>query len=166
MHSSSSALTNTAVNAVRRSWFGARLLLACVGLTVAAVAASAANRTIAILAPTSAVAGSKIAVTVTASTDAGGGERIGFLHADYSVDGGTTWTGISYATNVGSVTSHSATITAGPGGSKVVIRVRVAFRGGKAGDVDLTGKPIAWDTSWNKWQEPPAKTATIAIETR
>jgi len=147
-----------------RTWLGAGLLL--VGLGMAGVAASAADRKVLITAPSTAVAGGQIVATVTAATDEGGGERIGFLHADYSVDGGATWKGISYATNEGTAVTHSATFTAGPGGSKAMVRVRVAFRGGKAGDVDYKGKPIAWTTTWDKWQEPPAKFLTIAIETR
>jgi hypothetical protein len=141
-------------------------LLAIVGLAMTGVSAVAANRTVNILAPASTTAGSKIDITITASTDAGGGERIGFLHADYSTDGGATWKGISYATNEGVTATHSATFTVGAAGSKALVRVRVAFRGGKAGDVDLTGKPIAWETTWSKWQEPPAKSASIAIVAR
>jgi hypothetical protein len=159
-------MTNSAINTVRHSnsfRFGWRLLLTVMGLAAAGVTASAANRTIGITAPASAVAGSKINVTVTAGTDAGGGERIGFFHADYSVDNGVTWTAISYATNEGTTSKRSATFTAGAAGSKAMVRIRVAFRGGKAGDVDFTGKPIAWESSWGKWEEPPAKTASIAI---
>ncbi len=150
----------------RRTWLGSWRLLVLASMAAVGVSAYAANRTIAIMAPSSAVAGSRVAVTITASTDAGGGERIGFFHADYSTDGGATWTGISYATNEGTAASHSATFTAGAGGSKALIRVRVAFRGGRAGDVDYTGKTIAWESSWGKWQEPPAKFTSIAIETR
>jgi hypothetical protein len=139
------------------------LLFAVLGLAGAGVAASAANRTVSITAPATAVAGSKVTVTVAAGTDAGGGERIGFFHADYSVDGGVTWTAISYATNEGTSSKRSATFTAGAAGSKAMVRIRVAFRGGKAGDVDFIGKPIAWESSWSKWEEPPAKTASIAV---
>jgi len=159
-------MISSTVNAVRAGAslrFGWRLLLTVMGLAVAGVTASAANRTVSITAPATVVAGSKVTVTVTAGSDAGGGERIGFLHADYSVDGGVKWTAISYATNAGTTTKHSATFTAGAAGSKVMVRARVAFRGGKAGDVDFSGKAIVWDGSWGKWEEPPAKNLSIAV---
>lgn len=138
-------------------------LFVVLALAASGSPAYAVTRNITISAPASVAAGSKVVVTVGASTDAGGGEHIGFLHADYSVDGGATWTAISYATKAGAKVSFKATITTGAGGSKVLVRVRVAYRGGKDGDVDYAGKPIAWTESWEKWQEPPAKTATIAV---
>jgi hypothetical protein len=146
----------------RRSWRSLGLLVV-LALAASGSSAYAVTRNIIISAPASVAAGSKVNVTVGASTDAGGGEHVGFLHADYSVDGGATWTAISYATKAGVKVSFKATITAGAGGSKVLVRIRVAYRGGKDGDVDYTGKPIAWTGSWDNWQEPPAKTATIAV---
>lgn len=138
-------------------------LFVVLALAASGSSAYGVTRNIIISAPASVAAGSKVNVTVGASTDAGGGEHVGFLHADYSVDGGATWTAISYATKAGAKVSFKATITAGAGGSKVLVRIRVAYRGGKDGDVDYAGKPIAWSGSWDKWQEPPAKTATIAV---
>ncbi len=44
-------------------------------------------------------------------------------------------------------------------------RILVAFRGGKAGDVDFNGTPIQWDGSWGKWESPPTKIATIDVVT-
>ena len=128
--------------------------------------ALAVGRSIEVSAPRGAVAGDTIDVTITARTDVGGGEQIGFLHADYSVDGGATWVGIAYEENIGAYNSRSLTIVTGAAGTKCLVRVRVAFRGGKAGDVDLTGKPIAWETSWTKWEQPPAKIASVAIRAK
>jgi hypothetical protein len=141
---------------------GPWLLAALLGLA-ATGPAYAINREVSVAAPISAVAGTRISVLVKASTDAGGGERIGFFHADYSVDNGTTWTAISYATNEGPATTHTATFKVGAAGSTTVVRVRVAFRGGKAGDVDFNGKGIEWQTTWNSWQAPPAKEFAIRI---
>lgn len=141
---------------------GSRFVLA-VGFAVSAAFAHAAGREITIQAPASAPAGSTVNITVTASTDAGGGEQIGFFNAEYSVDGGKTWTGFSYATNQGGAASHTATFKAGAADTTAQVRAMVAFRGGKAGDVDYTGKAIDWEKGWNKWQQPPAKLVTIKV---
>ena len=156
-------LARTSANRPKKSWTSLWLFLAALGTLANGLAAHAVTREITITAPTTAVAGSKVLISVAARTDAGAGERIGFLHADYSTDGGLTWTAITYTTNVGPKTSSSATIAVKQADTKVLIRVRVAFRGGKDGDVDFTGKKIDWEGSWNKWQEPPAKIASIAI---
>lgn len=160
MTSKSSALS---VNRPRKSLNSLWLLVAAFGLLATGLPAFAVNREITITAPSTATAGSKVTITAAARTDAGAGERIGFFHADYSTDNGVTWTAISYATNAGAKASYSATFTVKESGTKALVRVRVAFRGGKAGDVDFTGKPIVWDGSWAKWQEPPAKFAHIAV---
>ena len=152
------------VSRPRRSWIGRGLLLALMGMAVAGVSAHAANRTVEIVAPASVEPGSKVDITITASTDVGGKEHVGFFHADYSTNGGATWTGICYTANEGASAMHTATFTAGAAGSKAIVRVRVAFRGGKAGDVDLAGQPIAWDTTWSKWVEPPARFAYISVQ--
>jgi len=139
------------------------LLAAAVSLLATGLPAYAVTREITITAPATAASGTKVTITAAARTDAGSGERIGFFHADYSTDNGVTWTAISYATNAGAKASYSATFTVKEAGSKALVRVRVAYRGGKAGDVDYTGKPIVWDGAWNKWQEPPAKIVHIAV---
>ncbi len=150
-------------NAPRGSRPGKWLLFVFMGIVATGLPAYAVDREVSITAPASAVAGTKVTISVDASTDAGGGEHIGFFHGDYSTDGGSTWTAISYATDEGVTTTHAATFRVGAAGSKAIIRVRVAFRGGKAGDVDFTGKKIEWATTWNKWQMPPAKEMTILI---
>jgi hypothetical protein len=139
-----------------------RLLAAFFLLT--SVSAFAAKRTVTINAPTQVAAGAKLPVNVTASTDAGDGEKIGFFHAEFSIDGGKSWTGFSYDQKLGVSATRSVTIPVGAAGSQTKVRVLIAFRGGKAGDVDFTGAPIQWDGSWAKWQSPPAKTATIEVK--
>ena len=138
----------------------ARLLLSV--LALAAVPAFAVNRTLVITAPATARPGDSVHVDVTASTDASDGEQIAFFHPEYSIDGGKTWTPV-YAEKVGRATTRGFDFSAGAEGSKALVRVRIAFRGGKAGDVDFAGKPIAWGGSWGKWETPPAKHASISI---
>jgi hypothetical protein len=132
-------------------------------LILSAVPAFAAKRTVAIDAPARAVAGSKVMITVTANTDAADGEKIGFFHAEYSVDGGKKWTGFCYDEKLGVKATRAVTIPVGARGSQTKVRVLVAFRGDKAGDVDFNGAPIKWDGSWGKWESPPAKLATIDV---
>ncbi len=155
--------TQRSITNPQRTWTRLWLFIATISLIATGLPAYAVTRDIAITAPTTAEAGSKVAITVSARTDAGGGEKIGFFHADYSVDNGLTWTAISYSTSSGSKTSRSVTLSVKEAGTKALIRVRAAFRGGKAGDVDYTGKTIDWDGTWNKWQEPPAKIVSIEV---
>jgi hypothetical protein len=128
-----------------------------------AVPAFAVTRTVHIDAPAQTVAGAKMSITVLASTGASDGEHIGFFHAEYSVDGGRTWTGFCFDEKLGPIASRTAAITVGARGSQARIRVRIAFRGGQAGDVDFSGAPIRWEGSWGKWTSPPAKYATIEV---
>lgn len=132
-------------------------------LIFGAVPAFAAKRAVTIDAPARAVTGTKVMITVTANTDAGDGEKIGFFHAEYSVDGGQKWTGFCYDEKLGLKAVRSVSFPVGAKGSQAKIRVLVAFRGGKAGDVDFNGAPIKWDTSWKKWESPPAQLATIDV---
>lgn len=134
-------------------------------MTVAAVPAFAVNRTISITAPDSPKAGQPLQFTVTAATEAGDAEQIAFFHAEYSNDNGATWQ-TRYAENVGRKVTRQIDFQAGPVGSKALVRVRVAFRGGKAGDVDYTGAKIDWNGTWTKWGTPPAKVASITISAR
>ena len=48
-------------------------------------------------------------------------------------------------------------------GLPALVRVRAAFRGGAAQDVDFAGKPIDWGGSWGAWTTPPAKQVTISV---
>lgn len=140
-------------------WIG----FAVVGLAFTCAQAVAANRVVKISAPASAEPSTEIMVLLAVTTNAGGGEQVGFIHADYSIDGGTTWIGFCYAQNVGPTTKQAATFKTGLVGSKAVVRVRVAFRGGRAGDVDFNGKAIDWSGTWELWRGPPAKYVIIPV---
>ncbi len=139
----------------------ARLLVPLL-LLGAMPAFAAANRILNLAGPTVVRPGTDVQVMVTAGTDAADGEQIGFFHAEYSIDGGRTWTPV-YAENVGRTTSRPVNFKAGADGIQALVRVRLAFRGGKAGDVDYTGAPITWDGSWSKWATPPAKVHAITV---
>lgn len=132
-------------------------------LAVAVIPALAVERVVRIDAPVTAPAGSKITVSVLARTYAGDGEQIGFFHAEYSIDGGRTWTGFCYEEKAGLTATRLATITVGAAGSKALVRGRIAFRGGLAGDVDFKGAALKWKDSWEKWQSPPAKFTTTSV---
>ncbi len=137
------------------------LLLPLLLLAVAPV--FAVQRVFEIAAPASAAPGVPIEVSIHASTDAAPGEQIGFLHVQFSIDGGGVWTGLCYEQNLGPAVARRFSITIGPAGSKTLVRARVAFRGGAAGDVDYTGAPIKWQDSWEKWQRPPARRVETAV---
>lgn len=132
-------------------------------LAVLAAPLPAVERVVQIDAPPRAAAGSKVTVSTLVSTDAGNGEQIGFFHAEYSVDGGKTWTGYCYEETAGARATRNVTFPVGPAGSKALVRVRIAFRGGQAGDVDFNGAALKWKDSWEKWASPPAKIATITV---
>lgn len=137
-------------------------LLAAAFILAGAGSAMAANRTLTITAPSTVQSGAAVQVMVAASTDAADGEQIGFFHSEYSLDGGKTWVPV-YAENVGPAATRQIDFKAGAEGIKILVRSHMAFRGGKAGDVDYTGAPIAWSGSWDKWQAPPAKYLTIRV---
>ena len=133
-------------------------------LILAAVPAFAANREVTITAPAEVKPGTGFQAVVTASTDAGGGEQIGFLHIEYSVDGGKTWTSHCYEEKVGNSATRTVDLLAGIRGAKIIVRTRVAFRGGKAGDVDYLGGPIQWNETWEKWLSPSARVRIIYVK--
>lgn len=138
------------------------LLRSLLIFTLTAVPALAVIRTLSIDAPATAQSGSDVHITVAASTNAVDAEQIGFFQAEYSVDGGKNWTPV-YAEKVGRSAKRAIDFKAGPAGSQCLVRARIAFRGGKAGDVDFAGKPIAWADSWGKWATPPARHASIEV---
>ena len=144
----------------------ARVGLLLAALTVAAVPALAVNRVVRISAPSSVGAGTQLNIPILASTDAGGGEQVGFFHAEYSTDSGKTWVGFCFEEKVGAKATRFIRLTAGMVGSKIMVRARIAFRGGTAGDVDYKGSPIDWSNAWEKWQEPPAKSSSISVVAR
>ena len=150
-------------HAPAKSRFASWRRLAALALAASALPAFAVNRDVHITAPPAAVTGSTINITTSASTDATDGEQIGFFHAEFSTNNGASWTGICFDENTGASTEHSTTLKAGPVGSTVLVRLRIAFRGGKARDVDFNGKAIDWEGSWTKWGQPPAKFSRIPI---
>jgi hypothetical protein len=137
-------------------------LLAAALILVGAGSAMAATRTHTLTGPSTVKPGDTVQVLVAASTDAADGEQIGFFHSEYSTDGGKTWVPV-YAEKVGRAATRPIHFKAGAEGTKILVRSHIAFRGGKAGDVDHTGAPIAWSGSWDKWEAPPAKYHTISV---
>ena len=137
-------------------------LLALAFILAGAGSALAVNRTHTLTAPATVKPGTTVQVIVAASTDAGDDEQIGFFHSQYSTDGGKTWTAV-YDEKVGQTAIRPFELKAGAEGTKIIVRSHIAFRGGKAGDVDYTGAPIAWAGSWDKFQAPPAKYLTIRV---
>jgi len=123
---------------------------------------AAVERTVTITAPPAALPGTDVHVEITARTTARDGEHVGFFQAEYSVDNGKTWIPV-YAENLGKIEVRPVNFQTSPAGVPGLVRVRVAFRGGKAGDVDFAGKPIEWETTWGTWSTPPARQATIAV---
>ncbi len=128
--------------------------------------ASAVERILKIDAPGSVKAGESVGLVISASTDAGQGEHVGFLQAEASVDGGKTWRAICYLDKGGVKVVQPANLTPGAAGTAVLVRVRAAFRDGLAGNVDHTGAAIRWHGSWNDWTAPAAIHASIAVKGR
>lgn len=153
------------VSVCRRHQAGPRVLGWLV-LAALAVPVVAAERELTISAPATAAAGSEVSVSVEAATHLGGGEQIGFFHGEYSTDDGKTWSGFCYEQNKGSAMTRVVGIRAGAPGSRIVVRVRIAFRDGAAGDVDFTGAAIRWTETWNQWLEPPARSAIVSVVAR
>jgi len=143
------------------AWPRRGLLFATALLAVAP--ARAVERVLEIAVPAAAAPGVKMEVSIRASTDAGAGEQIGFLHAEYSIDSGRTWTGLCYEQKLGCTAMRRFSITTGAAGSKTLVRARVAFREGVAGDVDYDGAAVKWQDSWRLWRNPPARWAETLV---
>src|SRR5688572_5096017 len=124
----------------------ARLLLPLLLASAATAFAAAPNRVLGLAGPAVVKPGSGVTVVVTVSTDATDGEEIGFFHAEFSTDNGKSWTPV-YLEKLGRSASRPVNFQAGADGTTSLVRVRIAFRGGKAGDVDYSGAPIAWEGS-------------------
>jgi hypothetical protein len=125
---------------------------------------AAVERTLNIEAPETVISGRDFAVTISAGTDAGQGEQVGFLQAEYSIDQGRTWTAICYLEKAGAKVVQPASLKPGPAGSVVLIRVRAAYRDGLAGDVDHTGAAIRWREWWANWVAPAAMHAQVPVK--
>lgn len=123
----------------------------------------AVERTVELHGPATVAAESALTVTISARSDAGQGERIGFFQAEASSDGGQTWQPVCYLDNLAAETRQTVSLTAGAAGTVLKVRVRVAFRDGLAGDVDFRGAAIRWTETWGQWREPPAKSLAIAV---
>ncbi len=142
-----------------------RLILGVCFLGCASVGL-AVERVLRIEAPAEAVADESVAVALVAGTKAGAHEQVGLLHVDVSRDGGGTWEGLRYLDNLGAETRQEFSLKMGPVGSVLVLRARVAFRGGLAGDVDVTGAAIRWHDVWADWLEPTTRRGVIRARER
>jgi hypothetical protein len=141
-----------------RATLGLALILGFTGSALAAV-----NRVFVLTVPAAVPAGGKVDVAVRMSTDAGEGEAIAFMQAEYSIDGGRTWTSSWAEQDLGTTSDRGFSFSAGAAGTECKVRVRVAYRGGVAGAVDCAGAAIRWFDTWKNWHEPPAKSATIPV---
>lgn len=136
------------------------------GIVIVRYLTPTVNRSVNISMPATPIyAGQSLSIQASASTDATDGEQIGFFHYEYSTNGGSSWNAVAYDVNVGGSATRTANFTAGAIGSTVMLRVRIAFRGGAAGDVDYAGNAINWSGSWNSWLTPPTKYGSAEIRT-
>jgi hypothetical protein len=126
-------------------------------------APAAVNRVFVLTVPAAVPAGAKVDVAVRMATDAGEGETIAFFQAEYSTDGGRTWTSAWAEQDLGATSDRGFSFTAGAAGTEARVRARVAYRGGVAGAVDCEGAAIRWFDTWKNWHEPPAKSATVDV---
>ena len=147
-----------------KSFLSTRLCLFGVLFIVITAPALAVVRDLHIVAPVATVTGRDLVVTFVASTDAGQGEHVGFLHAEYSNDGGKTWVALCYLDNIGTAIKRGCTVKVGSAGTTLQVRVRAAFRGGLAGDVDYTGAAVRWKDTWENWGQPPTRVATVIVK--
>lgn len=148
--------------AFRPSFFRAVLGLAVI-LGFTGSARAAVHRVFTLTLPGIVPAGGRVDVAVRMSTDAGEGEAIAFMQAEYSTDGGRTWTSSWAEQDLGTSADRGFSFTAGAAGTECRVRVRVAYRGGVAGAVDCEGAAIRWFETWKNWREPPAKSATVSV---
>lgn len=155
--------TMTMRNHCHTGWLGMKQFLLLGALLLSTARAGAVERILQLVVPATVVAGGGLKVTVSASTDAGQGEQVGFLQAESSMDGGKTWVAICYLQKAGEKVVQHNTLTPGPAGTTVMVRVRAAFREGLAGDVDYNGAALHWAGSWKSWQSPPARHASVTV---
>lgn len=154
----------TFLKSSRGSWVQ-RGLVATVCLATL-VTAGAVERSLKLEAPVAIRAGKDVIIKISASTDAGKGEQIGFLQAEASLDDGKTWTAICYLQKSGPQVVQDATVKTSAATTVVKLRARAAFRDGLAGDVDFSGAAIRWEGSWKEWQTPPAKWVSVKVVDR
>jgi hypothetical protein len=65
--------------------------------------------------------------------------------------------------NMGASMDRRWSVAVGGAGTQTLLRVRAAFRGGVAGDVDFNGAAIRWKDSWEAWAAPPARLGAIDV---
>ena len=140
-------------SSVRSNFSPRRLALVLSLLTPLPVVASV-HRVFELTVPVTAAAGGKVDVHVRMSTDAGEGEFIAFLQAEYSTDGGHAWTSSWAEQDLGTTSDRGFSFTAGAAGTESRVRARVAYRGGVAGAVDCTG--AAWRVASRRLSVPTA----------
>jgi hypothetical protein len=138
------------------------LRFASIALCVTTVS-PAAQRSLELVAPARVAPGATAEARVLAATEAGAGEQIGFLHVEVSTDSGRNWAPLAYEMNVGTSFDRRWPVTVGAAGTRTLLRVRAAFRGGVAGDVDFAGAAIRWKDAWAAWAVPPSRHATILV---
>lgn len=129
-------------------------------VAVSAQVGKPAAREAAVELPASVSPGAPFEVGLLARTTAGGGERVGFLHAEITADGGRTWTPLAMEQDLPAEVRRAVRFVA-PDAGTLRVRLRVAFRGGLAGDVDQNGAALRWTTDWVAWRSPP----TVVAET-
>ena len=137
-------------------------LLALLG--VLALPSKVSVRHLKIASPHYAIPNETVTVRITASSETDDGEEIGFLHVEYSTDGGETWIAECYKENLGTQGDCTFEITVGASSTVTMVRARVAFRGGTAGYVDFKGLPLDWSGSWSSWSSPPTKKKLIRVD--
>lgn len=112
-------------------------------LLLSALPVFAIERTLNITAPAAVKPGEIVHVVVAAGTVAIDREQNSILQAECSSVGGKTWVPF-YAEKVGRALTRAIDFKAGATGSQSMVRARMAYRGGKSGDVDFVGKPLDW----------------------
>lgn len=122
----------------------------------------AVERSLVIEAPRQVAVGAPLQIVISASTNAGSGERIGFFHVEFSREPDGEWVPLAYMDNIGETQRQEFTLPSDKRG-EVRVRARVAFRDGLAGDVDRSGAAMRWHSAWAKWQEPTACYAIILV---
>lgn len=137
--------------------FAVVIALVLLGPTLRAV-----ERSLVIAVPEAVGAGTTVQVVVAASTDAGGGERIGFFQVEFQPAEDAEWIPLAYVDNIGTAHRQEFALTADRAGV-LRVRARVAFRDGLAGDVDQSGAAIRWHDTWAEWREPAARHAVVRV---
>ncbi len=141
-----------------RAAVAAALLLVCMLPARAEI-----KRRFEVSAPEVAAAGTSVEITVSAGTSATDGEKVVYLQAEYSIDGGHRWQIGLWEDLLGAEGTRRFSFTVGQAGTTALVRVRVAFRGGFSGAVDHRGGAIRWFDTWKEWRSPPALSLAVRV---